>query len=248
MNLDENMRTVIEKKLSDSNFEKIIADQLEQCVSGIIKDLLREYGDVGEVIKKKIKDVMLPAIERHDFTDYVVKLDTVLTEIVNNTALVENRKLLENFKYLMIEDGAKTIKASELFKRWCNYVSENVETAGLEVNFDDGSSYESVAVSMVVEQAEGRSWSDIHKASIIFECPHDETMNVLLPISNWTTIDGNNWSIDYKQTADIDTLRYLSSFEVFLLRLKRGFCKIELDVCEIEEEVIPVEEPNVSWS
>lgn len=247
MNLDENIKSIIEKKLSDGIVEKIIADQLEQCISTVTESLLGRYGDVGKVIEEKIKEVMIPAIERHNFSDYIVKLDTILTEIVNNTGLVENHMLLENFKGLMVEDEIKTIKVSELFKRWCKYVSEDIETVGLEVNYDDRPSYESVEVTMVVEHENGRNWSDLKRANIIFECAHDVTMNVLVPISNWATLDGNDWSIDYRQATDINTLRNLSSFEVFLIRLKRGFCKIELDEYEMEDYVVPEQKPQAYW-
>lgn len=247
MNLEDSVKDVIQQKLSDGTIEKIIEEKMEKGISEAMGDLFRSYGDVGEVIKKKVKEVMVPAIEKHDFSDHIVKLDTVLTEIVNSTALVENKKLLENFKELMIEDETKkVIKVSELFGEWCNYVAKEVDTDGLAVEFDDGPSYEGVDVTMVVEHGEGREWSRFENANIVFECEHDDKMNILIPISKWT--GDKKWNIGYKQEATLDNLKYLNKFEVFVLKLKRMFCELELDEEEIEESVSPESEPEASFS
>ena len=247
MNLEDSVKDVIQQKLSDGTIEKIIAEKLEKGIDDVMGYLFRSYGDVGQVIKNKMSEVFVPAIEQCDFSEYVVKLDTVLTDIVNSTALVENKKLLENFKELMIEDETKkVIKVSELFGEWCNYVAKEVDTDGLEVQFDGEPSYEYVDVTMVVEHEEGREWASIKRANIIFECEHDEKMNILIPISKWSSGDG--WDIDYKQEADLNTLKYLSKFEVFLLKLKRMFCNLEIDAEEIDESVSPEAEPEASFS
>lgn len=60
-------------------------------------------------VKEKVSSVMIPAIERHDFSEHLVKLDTILTEIINKTSLADNQKILKNFKELMIEDSTKEI-------------------------------------------------------------------------------------------------------------------------------------------
>ena len=248
MSLENSIKDVIQQKLSDGTVEKIIAEQFEKGMNVAIGDLFGHFGSMQKVIKEKIEGIMVPAISRYDFSNHLIKLDSILTEIINSTALVDNKKLLENFKDLMIEDEKhKVIKVSELFGMWCNYVSENIDTDGLEVNFDDSPSYEYVEVTMVVEHAEGRSWSDIKRANIIFECQHDEQTNFIIPISNWSKIDADKWDIDLKIGSDIDSLRYLSSFEVFLLKLKRGLCRIVLDEEEMETEVSPEAEPEADY-
>lgn len=95
MNLEQSVKDVIETKLSDGTIERIISEKLEKGINEAMEDLFRGYGDVGKTIKDKVKEVMIPAIERHDFSDYIVKLDSVLTEIVNSTSLVENKTLLK---------------------------------------------------------------------------------------------------------------------------------------------------------
>lgn len=249
MNLEDSISGVIQQKLSDGTIENIITAKLEKGINEAMEDLFRSYGDVGKVIKDKVKEVLIPAIERHDFADHIVKLDTVLTDIVNKTNLVENQKLLENFRELMIEEDTKEIKTSDLFEKWCEFVAKEINTDGLEVDTCDGEpTYESVDCRMEVDHVDGRSWSDIKKANIIFECEHDEKMNFMIPISRWEKYDGDNWSIDYSSNPDIQSLRHMSQFEVFLLRLNRSFTKIVIDDEYLDEEVTPEAEPEVSFS
>lgn len=248
MNLEESIKDVIQTKLSDGTIEKIISDKLEKGINDAMDDLFRSYGDVGKVIKEKAKEVLIPAIDRHDFTDHVVKLDSVLTEIVNTTTLVENKQLLENFKELMLEEDKKIIKSSELFERYCKYVAENVNTSNLDVNYDDGEPiYESVHCIMEIEKEEGRSWSSFEKANIVFECEEDEDMNFIIPISRWQKYDENKWDIDYKSETSIDSIRYMNDFEIFITKLKRCFCKLIVDDYEEDDYVTPEAEPEVSF-
>lgn len=249
MNLENSVKSVIEEKLNDGTVERIIAEKFEKGLDDAIGNLFRTYGDINELIKDKVKAVLVPSIENRDFSDYVVKLDDVLTKIVNSTVLVDNKTLLSNFKELMVEDERKkVIKVSEIFTQWCEYVAEKVDTDGLKVDYDDEPSYEYVNVTMVVEHEEGRTWSDFERANIIFECEHDEKMNFIIPISRWKKYDADKWSIDLVTSPVITNLKYMSSFEVFMLKLNRMLTKIELDEEEIEEDIKPEAQPEVSWS
>lgn len=249
MNLEDSIKDVIHTKLSDGTIERIISEKLEKGINDAMDDLFRSYGDVGKVIKEKATEVLVPAIERHDFADHIVKLDTVLTEIVNNTSLVENQKLLENFQELMIEDdNKKVIKTSELFERYCKYVAANVETNGLDVNIDgDEPYYESVHCFMEFEKEEGRSWSDFEKANIVFECEEDEDMNFIIPVSRWQKYDVDKWTIDYKSNPTITSLRFMNDFEVFITKLNRCFCKVVVDDYEEDDYITPEAEPEASF-
>lgn len=249
MNLEDSISGVIQQKLSDGTIENIITAKLEKGINEAMEDLFRSYGEVGKTIKDKVKEVLIPAIEKHDFSDHIVKLDTVLTEIVNSTSLVENKTLLENFKDLMVEEDIKEIKTSDLFEKWCEFVAKEVETNGLEVNTDDGNpTYESVNCIMEVEHVNGRSWSDFEKANIVFECGHDEKLNFMIPISRWSKYDGDKWSIEYTANPTIESLKYMNEFEIFLLKLKRSFVKLTVDDEYSDEEVTPEAEPEISFS
>ena len=58
-----------------------------------------------------------------------------------------------------------------------------------------------------------------------------------------------NWNISYEMNTfcDINSLRNLSQFDIFLMTLKRGFVEIEIDTeSEYEDDIEPEETPE--WS
>jgi hypothetical protein len=236
MNLESSIKDVISKKLEEGIVEKLIAEQLENGIKNALKDLLGSYGDVTKIIEKQIKAVMIPYLENYDYSEYITKLDTVLVDILKNSAL-ENKKMLENFKELMIPEPQKTINITELFEQWMKHVAKNVETDGLDICYDDAVTYENVVVNFDIEFLEGRSWSDFEYALIAFECEHDEKMNFELKIHRWKKFDKEQWTIDYDATHNLNSLRYLNEFQILLMKLKQNGTRLILDSHGDEDEV-----------
>nr|WP_230496399.1 hypothetical protein [Pseudoneobacillus rhizosphaerae] len=245
MNLENSIKDVITKKLEEGFVEKMIAEQLEVGVKNALKDLLGSYGDVTKVIENQIKSVMIPFLENRDYSEYIVKLDSVLVDVLKNSAL-ENKKLLENFKNLMIYDDRKDLKVTDLFEEWKKYVGKNIETDGLEINYDDGPSYEYADVHMNINYDDERSWSSFDYATLTFECEHDEKMNFAIRLSKWDKRD--NWDVRYDSKHDISSLRYLNDFEILLMKLDQNGVKLILDSDYESDKVVPEKEPEASWS
>lgn len=251
MNLENAIKGVIETKLSDGMVEKIIEKKFESCIDEAVADLFKSYGIVGKQINQKLSEVLVPAIEQYDFSDFVVKLDVILTEIVNRTNLADNKKILENFKELMTEDiPSNKITISDLFDKWCDCVAKEVETDGLSVDCEDGPQYEYVSVTMKIKYEDTYDWSSYEKANIVFECEHDEKMNFIVPITKWKKFDGDTWRISYNPEIEfsINSIQNINSFEVFLLKLKRCCCKLEIDCEDITEGIKPEAEPEVYFA
>ncbi|MSU03550.1 hypothetical protein [Tissierella pigra] len=169
MNLENSIKDVIAKKLEDGTVEKLIAEELEKGIRKSLEDLFGYGGGAKKAIKEKIESVMVPYLESYDYSKYILKLDTVLVEILKNTAL-DNKELLENFKHLVSYETIEEIKVSEIFDKWKDYVSKNIDTSNLEIDYDDGVSYEYADVTMEVEHDNERGWSDFKYATIVFEC------------------------------------------------------------------------------
>lgn len=245
MNLENSIKSVIEEKLVDGTVEKLVAEHLEKGVIKALESLFSSYGDVTKVIEKQVKSVMVPYLEKYDYSDYITKLDAVLIEVLKSSAL-ENKKLVENFKSLMIpiEDG--DIKISDLFGKWKEYVANNVETDDLEIDYDDYPTYECVEVRFSTEHNERRDWSKYEQAIIFFECEHDETLNIQIPIHRFSDIN-TNWSIDYKNSSDLNTLRNLNEFKVYLMKLTQGYSRLILDIEFEIDEVRPEKEPEAHF-
>lgn len=245
MNLENSIKDVITKKLEEGVVEKLIEEQLENGIKNALKDLLGSYGDVTKVIEEQVKSVMVPYLESYDYSQYITKLDSVLVDVLKSSSL-ENKKLLENFKELMIPKENGDVKVTDLFEKWKTYVANNIETDDLEIDYDDEPSYEYVEVSFDVEHGEERSWSSYEQAMIIFECEHDEKMNIAIPIHRFTDIN-KKWTIDYKTASDLNSLRHLNEFEVYLMKLNQGYTRLILDSEFGSDEVEPEERPELSF-
>lgn len=246
--LEKRISEVIARKMNDGTIEKMVEEQLEKAIKTSLDDVFGYSGQGRKLLKEKFDSVMCPAIESHDFNKYVTKLDSVLTEIINNTSLAENKQILDNFSYLLKEEDIKEIKLSEIFKQYCDYVSKNVDTSGLEVYTDDTPYYEMVESCMEVE-SESHIFSD-NSYNIRFYCEQDE--NLEMKISLYKGYKGNyrillirNYS---DEDMDVQSLRYMNKFEVFLRKLKSSFVKIDIDCEDMSEEVEVEAEPEASWS
>lgn len=248
MTLEENISGIIAKKLEDGTIEKVVEEKLTAAIDSAIGEIFR-WGDGGKAIKEKLKDVMVPLIERHNFNDYALKLDAVLTSIINQTSLVDNKHILESFKELMTELQTDTIKLSEIFEKYQEYVSKNVDTDGLEANCEDGDPYyDYVGVNMETEHEEERYFrSSYDNATVTFSCEHDPKKELTYTLKLYKGKDKPEWRImgsRYNQIIDFNSLRDMYDFEIFLIRLDRGFVKIEMDVENDSQEVEPEEKPE----
>src|SRR5690606_29777527 len=117
MNLENSIKDVISKKLVDGTVEKLVEEHLQKGVTKALENLFSSYGDVTKVIEEQVKSVMVPYLENYDYSEYITKLDSVLVDVLKNTAL-ENKKLLTNFRELMVHEERKEIKITELFEEW----------------------------------------------------------------------------------------------------------------------------------
>ena len=100
-NFEKRIIDCINEKLSDGTVERLIEEKLEKGISDAISELFSYGGKAKKMLVGKFEETMVPVVEKHDFNQYLVKLDSVLTEIINNTSVADNEVILENFKQLM---------------------------------------------------------------------------------------------------------------------------------------------------
>ncbi|MDR3560518.1 MAG: hypothetical protein P4N59_03615 [Negativicutes bacterium] len=247
MTLEESIKDVVAQKMADGTVEKLIGEQLEKGIANALESLIGRYGDVAKVIEKQIKSVMVPYLEQYDYSEYIVKLDAVLVQVLQSSA-IQNKTLLENFKHLMLPEDRKTVTVSELYDIWCKFVAEEVKTDGLEVEYDSDVSYESVEVTLDVDHDESRSWSCYRNAKLIFECEHDEEMNFAIPIYQWEEEKKKDeWSISYHSAKDISSLRHLNKFEILLMSINQAGTKLVLDTDHERDDIQPEKEPEARY-
>jgi len=245
MTLEKAIKDVLAEKMTDGTVENLVGDYVEKGIERALSDLFGSYGDVTKIIEKKLKEVMVPQIENHNFSRYLIKLDAVLTELANVTSL-ENIKILDNFQTLM-EKPSRQISATEIFEKWMKFASDDIETDGLDIDYDDRPTYESVEVSMSFESLESPSWSSFENGQLTFECEHDKELNFVIPVQKWKRHD-EYWTVTDLQDIDINSLRNLSQFEVFARSLKQNHSQIKIDTDYETDYVEPTAEPEADWS
>lgn len=238
---EQRIAEIVEEKLNSGMMEEIIEEKLRKGVSDAVEELFGYRGVGKEAIEEKMKEVMIPVIENHNFNQYVVKLDAVLTDIVKHTNLEENKKILDNFKNLMKEPEKKEITLSEIFKKYCEHVAENVDTSELEANCEDGDPYyQSVTAIMEVEH-EDKEWFSYNfdDCRVKFICEEDESLNCQIRLYRYKS--EKNWNIRRNEGCiEINSLRTLSNFEVFVETLSRGFAEIIMDTeSECDDDIEP---------
>lgn len=245
-NFEQKIVNAVNEKLNDGTVEKLVAQYMEKGVSDALGNVFSYSGEGRKLIEKKLNEVIVPAIERHDFNGYLTKLDAVLTEIINKTSLAENKEILENFKALMKEPEMKEIKISEIFKKYCKHVAENVDTDDLKAFCEDGHPYyEHVTANIDVKHEDKTCGnSSFDDCTVIFTCEEDENLNCQIKLFKHTRDD--KWSIlGHYNSVDISSLKGLTDFEIFLMTLNRAFVKIVLDeYSDYDDDIKPEAEPE----
>ena len=89
-NFDEDIIRITEEVLSDGTVDRIIREQVVKGFENAISNSFK-WGELEQTIKDRVKNILVPFIESYDMSEYIVKLDQVLSDVVNSTSLVENK-------------------------------------------------------------------------------------------------------------------------------------------------------------
>ncbi|WP_291566798.1 MULTISPECIES: hypothetical protein [unclassified Clostridium] len=234
-NLESNIKDCISKELEKGIIEKVISEKLEECITSALKDMFGWSGEIKKVIEEKIKSVMIPYLEEYDYSNYITKLDSVLVNVLKDSAL-ENKKLVENFSVLLTSDNVpKKINISEIYKKWCDYCKDKIDRDEIE-GFDYEGGY--INTTLSVEEASS-DWSDFEKYIVKFECEEDEDLNIEFMVSRWKKYN-DTYRLDWEKKSDLRSLRCLNEFDMFMMKLDQAYSKIILDT-EYESDEIFIE-------
>lgn len=247
--MKEELLKIAQESLSSDEVNQIVKDKFHKALGDAIESAFR-WGDAKHAIENKVKEVMVPYIENYDFSAYLPKLDSVLTELVNSDTCIGNKQILENFKDLMTEPEQKEIKVTDLFKAWIKQCNKDIDADDLEIDYDDGVSYSCVDCEMRVEELDKPSWSSLQRAVITFENEHDEKLNIEIPISKWVWSSRKEepYTLSISNDVMISSLRRLNPFQVLLLRLERAQTAIVIDKDYEDDYIYPEAEPEASFS
>lgn len=132
-----------------------------------------------------------------------------------------------------------------IFEKYKEYVSESVDTSKLEIDVDETPSYQNVTADVTVETRDsmfGRRYCDL-----LFKCYEDENLTKKIHLHE-SRLHGRFRITSFRGEIDLNSLRYVDKFDIFMMRLDRAFCDIT-DIMEMYDDDVEVEaEPEASWN
>lgn len=249
-NFDEDIKRITNEILEDGTVEQLIREKITKGFSDAVDGLFR-WGDLKSAVEKRVKEVLVPYIENYDMGRYIVKLDTVLTDIVNSTALADNAKILSNFQELMTEPDMETATLKDLFEHYKEYVANNMDTYGRDVTWDGGKpEYEYMSIGAEIVMEDERFWSSFEWGKIEFfteEEEQQEELNVTVRLSRCKGEKKPGYEISYDTQFTVNGLRYLNDFEIYLLRLSRAGVRVLESPDAVDDIVTSTAEPEPTY-
>ena len=248
-NFDEDIKKITEEVLQDGTVGNIIRKKVVEGFESAITDAFR-WGDLEKAIKARVTAVLVPFIENYDMSAYITKLDTVLTEIVNKSVLMDNKQMLKNFQYLMKEPQITEIKLTDLFKEYKRFVTRNMDTYDRKVEWDEFPEYEAMTVFFELEEDRERSWGSFKYATIDFtveEEEQQEELNRTIRLSKWDGDKRDGWEIRMDTNPNLNSLRNLDEFDLLLLKLQRAGVRVIADKLSDEDYVYSDTKPEPTY-
>lgn len=236
---------ITQEIMQSGEIEEIFRDKIKAGFEKAIEDSFR-WGDLNRAIKERVEEAMVPFIKEYDFGDYLVKIDVLLQEIADQTGLKEHKEIIGAFRSLMSAPKYKEISLEELFAEYCKHVASSCDTDGLEVDFDDGSHYESIAVQAEVAQFDHRRSSYWDYAVLDFHAEGQEELCYTVTLRRWRATE-DNYTVEFHADPSLKEIPHYDDFEILLIALTRFGTKLVCSEYEMEEWVTPDAEPEPSY-
>lgn len=223
--------------LKDENFiNGVIAEEIKKAVKDIVAGMF-SWGEVKDAIKTKLTDAMAPAIEKYDFTQYVTKLDGILTELLKDPDFIANKKILANFKTAVTPPDVKYVSPEELLKEFCKYVGSDIDTDGRDISYDDGEPYyEPVECVCESENIRSEYCSDKNYERYLLkffteeEDLVDESRDKLaaeIELYRWSWMESGQYHISIR--IDPRSLKFMTDFEAYAYSLSLANITVFID-------------------
>lgn len=232
------MTKSIEERINETINEFLQSDYIENQVENALKDATKKACDdltgwnspISKIINENIKDVMVPIIEKYDYSQHVTKLDVVLAKVLQES-LKPNNEILEKFKKAT-EPTPETIDISDILTEYIKYKESNYDYDLIEDEIEDYYDGDIFEIPCSIEVV--RSGYLDNKYSLVLKNDYEDD---IIEINLRKGIYDNDFLITTDLAYDLQGLNYLSDFEIYLLNLQRNFTKITWDRAVINDEI-----------
>ena len=240
MDLEKMICDEVKNQINSTEFKENMQAEVKKMLDNIIRNLLS--WEIKEAIEKPLKDSMLEAIGNVSVSNYIPKIDYLLTSVIRESSVGHYRRITKNFKQLLTEETPESMKVSELFKEYTEYCANQVNTSDLEIITDgDRAYYEDLNCKFLVKKNDNLFGNS--KLILQFSCDEDTELNKEIVLLN-------NYRGEYRlpfANYNLKSLRYLSRFEILSLRLAEKQTKIEVDIYDAEDCIEVNDEPEAYY-
>lgn len=244
-NLNEVFQNAIDKATEPGILQELVDAKVKQVVEDSL-DRALEWGAARKALEAKVSELLIPAIERWDVSRCNVKLETLLDDLVRESAIAERADILRRFKLLMSSESMpESVTATQIAEEWEKWAAEDFDCDGWRVS--DGKYEEFEAYEDVLDRGNGYSWLFEH-ATLHFHVDaaangNNDRLNVRIPISRWHKDE--TWTVDRHRDLNVSDLRNIPDFMVWVYKLALAGTPVELDIdgCNVNY-IQPTSEPE----
>lgn len=232
---------VLESGELEDAFRAKLLGAFEEAFSGALR-----YGDLKKAIEKRVNEVMVPHIEKYDMGVYVTKLDEILSQLIRESSVSDNRKILENFSRIMGTEAKPVITLEELFDEYNKHVAADVDTSNLEIDHDDGVYYQYVTTCAEIEENDKpySFGSSFEHAMLYLHIEDSEDLSYPVRLSRWEFDRDKAWNIHFDVEPSIPGLSHMNGFEAYLHALDHGHTKLTFENPVLSDSILPDAEPE----
>ena len=240
MDLEKMICDEVKNQINSTEFKENMQAEVKKMLDNIIRNLLS--WEIKEAIEKPLKDSMLEAIGNVSISNYIPKIDYLLTSVIRESSVGHYRRITKNFKQLLTEETPESMKVSELFKEYTEYCANWVNTSDLEIiTAGDRAYYEDLNCKFLVKKNDNLFGNS--RLILQFSCDEDTELNKEILLQK-------DYRGEYRlpfANYDLKSLRYLSPFEILFLRLAEKQTKIEVDIYDAEDCIEVNDEPEAYY-
>lgn len=239
--MKELMTKVFDELNESGKIEEIITKKIEASIEEIFSDMFRSYGDFGKIVKDKIKEQMLPQIEKYDFSEHTVKVQDVLSRVIEEVNK-DHVKILENFEDIMVVETPREINLESLLEIYAKNCGEHVDTYGMEICYDDEPSYECLECNVCVEESKDYFRT---KRVLKFTCKQDGKLEKIVELNE-------SYNKEYHYLYNVDSIDYtnlnkMDHFDIQIMKMKNNFTHVDIEDDDVTIDDVEVKaEPEYS--
>lgn len=161
----------LEQYVQSENFNEMMTKHMAAAFSDSFKETLDGWNaPAKKIIEEKMKEMIIPTIEKYDFNRFQTKLTAALDEMAKMN-LGPMGKIGMRFRE-SIKPIPEYLKMSDFFTMYCDVYAKEMDVEDVEVNFDDRPTYESADVQYEFMEDEHHYGSHINGTLDIYINEH----------------------------------------------------------------------------